>query len=292
MKCKTHSRYEGLRFPTSKCRICIRIFNMKHKKQVKDKIVGRPIRLNRQKLVVRPGKNYAEVIFIGDAHHGSPQFDKVRFLNMLKYCKDKKIYIVLMGDLLEMATRDSIGAGIYEQEFIGQSQYEQMLEWLKPLAKLGLILGLHTGNHEDRVYQKTGIDVSKAMARELEVPYLGNACWSQFRVGKQTYSIYSLHGRTGARFDGTALLAIERISTSFNADLVAMGHAHKCVSSSVVGQRVINGLVKEFKKWVVITGSFLKYDGGYAQVVGLPMSKLGSPKVKFMSDRHDLSVSW
>lgn len=261
-------------------------------KAIKDAIIGRPIRLNKRILVPKKGKDYAEVVFIGDVHDGSPQFDKPRFLKMLNYCRKNGLYVFLMGDLLEMATRDSIGAGIYEQDKIGQSQYEEMVEWLKPLAEKKLILGLLNGNHEDRVYKATGINVSKAFARELGVPYLGDACWNQFKVGKQTYSIYSLHGRTGSRFDGTALLALERLAVSFFADLVVMAHVHKLVSSSVLTQKVENGRVVEHKKYLVITGSYLRYDGGYGQTAGLPISKLGSPKIKFFSTKKDLFVSW
>lgn len=257
-----------------------------------DKIVGRPIRLNRQTLICKPNKNYAEVVFIGDVHFGSPQFDKPRFLAMLDYCLKHKLYVFLMGDLIELSTRESVGAGVYEQEFKGQSQYEQMIEWLSPLAKAKLILGLLNGNHEERAYKMAGIDVAKMMARELNVKYLGNACWNTFKVGKQRYSIYSLHGRTGSRFDGTALLALERISTSFFCDLIVMGHAHKMISSTVIMQKVIGNQVVEHKKTLLITGSYLKYDGGYAQTVGLPISKLGSPKIKFCADTKDIFVSW
>jgi len=256
-----------------------------------DKLKGRAIRLNRQVLTPKKGRNYAEVVFLGDSHFGSPQFDRERFLSMLNYCLKHRIYVFLMGDMIELATRHSVGGGVYEQEFNGQSQHEQMVEWLKPLAKKKLILGLHQGNHEERVYKESGVNISKAMSRELGIPYLGDACWNTFRVGKQVYSIYSLHGRTGSKFDGTALLALERLAAPFHADLVAMGHAHKCISSSVLMQVVKNHRVLEHKKHLLITGSYLKY-GGYAQTFGLPPSKLGSPKVKFMLDRHDISVSW
>jgi len=259
---------------------------------MKDKIIGRPIRLNKRSIDVKNGKNYAEVMFIGDVHLGSPQCDIGKFETMLNYCYKTNTPVYLMGDLIEMATRDSVGAGIYEQEFMGQNQYERMIEYLRPLARKNLLLGFLNGNHEDRVYQKTGIDVSKAMCRELGVPYLSNACWNLLRVGNQTYSIYLLHGRTGARFDGTALLALERISVSFHCDIVAMGHAHKIISSIVLMQAVKNGKVTEHKKHLFITGSYLKYDGSYAQTAGLPISKLGSPKVKFFSDRHDINLSW
>ena len=194
--------------------------------------------------------------------------------------------------LLETGTKNSVGAGVYEQECSVQTQHEQMVEWLRPLAEQQLILGSHIGNHEFRTYQESGVNITKAMCRELKVPYLGDACWSQFRVGKETYSVYSLHGRSNARFDGTALLAVERISTSFNCDILCHSHMHKCANSIVVIQRTRNGVVIEHKKHLLITGSYLRYDGGYASAVGLPISKLGSPKVKLFSSRHDISITW
>ena len=290
MTCPKHPKYQAIRQPACPCVICWKIYLSRNKAEIaelNDRIVGRPIRCNRQKLAIKRGKNYSEVLFIG-----SPQFDRERFLNMIKYAKQHSIYVLLMGDLIEMATRHSVGAGVYEQKSNGQSQFEQMVAWLKPLASKGLILGTHRGNHESRCYELTGVDISKAIARELDIPYLGDACWNTFAVNGQKYSIYSFHGRSGCRFDGTALLALERISVSFAADLVAMGHAHKAISSNILYQKTVNGVVKEFKKFLLITGSYLKYDRGYAQVVGLPISKLGSPKVKFFSDRHDLSISW
>jgi hypothetical protein len=259
---------------------------------MKDKLVGRPIRLNRQVLKVLRGEQSASVMFIGDVHYGSPQCDISRFVAMLKYCLTNKLYVLLMGDLLETATRHSVGAGVYEQTVSADSQFEQMVEWLKPLAEAKLILGIHTGNHEERTYKESGVNITKAMARELSVRYLGDACWNKFVVGKQTYTVYSLHGRTGCRFDGTALLAVERISTSFFADVVAHAHAHKAINSIVLMQKVVNGRVTEHKKHLIVTGSYLKYDHSYGQALGLPISKLGSPRVKFYSNRHDLLVSW
>lgn len=258
---------------------------------VKDGIVGRPIKCNRQILKITK-QNYAEVMFIGDTHLGSPQFDQPRFQKMIDFCLRRKIYVFLMGDLIEMATRYSIGSGVYEQAYPGQTQYEKMVEILMPLAEARLLLGLLQGNHEERSYKAIGINVAKAMARELKCPYLGDACWNTFKVGKQSYSIYSLHGRSGARFDGTALLALERLSASFFADLVVMGHMHKLIESTVLMQRIHRGKVVEHKKHLLITGSYLKYDGGYAQTMGLSPSKLGSPKAKFFADEHDIHITW
>lgn len=252
---------------------------------------GRPIRINKQILLPKKGKNYAEVVFIGDVHWGSQQCNKNKFLDMINYCYINGLYVFLMGDLIEMATRDSIGAGIYEQEFIGQNQVEDMIRILKPLATQKLILGLLQGNHEERVYKSTGINISRIMANVLDVPYLGDACWNLFKVKNQSYYVYTLHGRTNARYEGTALTALERLSSSFNADLVAMGHAHKLISSHIINQDVRNNCVIERKKFLLITGSYLSYDKSYAQTSGLNISKIGSPKVKFFSDKKDIHIS-
>jgi hypothetical protein len=265
---------------------------MKKKLDIKDGLVGRPIRLNQCLLLEGANKNYVEVMFISDVHFGSPQCDIKRFLANRDYCLENRIYVLLGGDLLETATRYSVGGGVYEQECSAQSQHEQIVEWIRPLAEHRLVLGAHIGNHEFRLYQESGVNITKAMCRELNFPYLGDACWSSFRVGSQTYSVYSMHGRSNARFDGTALLAVERISTSFYADLIAHGHMHKAINSIVVMQRTVNGQVTEHKKHLLVTGAYLKYDRSYGQALGLPISKLGSPKVKFFSDKHDISITW
>jgi len=248
------------------------------------------IRCNRKRLI--PKGDFADVIFLGDVHWGSPQCDKLKFQAMLDYCLKSKTYVFLMGDMVEMSTRDSVGSGVYEQEAPGGTQHEQMVEMLRPLAEKKLILGSLAGNHEERVYKSTGVNISKMLANQLGVTYLGDACWNEFRVGKQTYSFYSLHGRTGSRFDGTALLALERISTSFYADLVVMGHSHKCINSIVVMQKVVSGRVTEHKKHLLITGAYLRYDGGYGQTLGLPISKLGSPRVRFYASKKDIMITW
>jgi predicted phosphodiesterase len=256
-----------------------------------DKIVGRPIRLNLCKLIPKQN-SYAEVMFIGDLHWGSPQCDINRFLGNLNYCLANNVYVYLMGDLTETATRHSVGAGIYEQECIADKQHEDLIGWLQPLADKKLILGTHAGNHGDRVFKETGFNMEKALARELKVPYLGDACWSRFKVGKEAYTLYTLHGRTGSRFDGTALLALERISASFFADAIVMGHTHKCINSIVLMQRIVDRRVVEHKKHLIIAGHYVSYDRGYGQALGLPLSKLGSPKVKFFTNKHDILVSW
>ena len=72
-----------------------------------------------------------------------------------------------MGDLLECGTTGSIGDSVYHQKLNPQEQMEQMVDILMPLAKAELIIGLHNGNHCQRIANATSIDVAKMMANLL-----------------------------------------------------------------------------------------------------------------------------
>jgi hypothetical protein len=168
-----------------------------YRKEAVMKITNQPIRLNRVRL--QPNKDgVAEILFIGDIHLGHPNCEINRVKEMLNYAVKSHTYVLLMGDLLEASTRDSIGDGVYHQLINPQQQMEEMTEILRPLADEDLIIGLLQGNHENRISKLTSIDVSKVMADNLRVPYLGYACWNEIIVGKQKYSIYSSHGHGGA----------------------------------------------------------------------------------------------
>lgn len=153
------------------------------KNKGKDKLRGRPIRLNRQKLEVRKGKNYAEILFWGDVHFGYPTCDIDRAKAMLDYAIKKKIYLILMGDLIEAGLKDSIGDSMYRQTLNPDAQMWKMIDILTPAAKAGLIIGMHEGNHENRITKATSIDITKIMAKLIKVPYLGHSCWSLLSVG-------------------------------------------------------------------------------------------------------------
>lgn len=260
-------------------------------------IRGRPILCNKRVLELAPNKDYASVVFIGDTHLGSPECHEEKLYRMIKWCQDNDTYVFLMGDIVEAATRYSIGAGVYEQARTRfgtvTQQYEACLELLGTLANQGKILGMVSGNHEDRIAKATGFDITRALCRELKIRYLGSAGWNYWRVGNQGYRIYTLHGSSGSKYSYTKLKALVDISHSFEADLMAMGHVHECTNTIQLVQTFDKktGKIVERKKHILITGHYLKYEG-YAKAKGLPLTKLGSPKVKLFGSEHDIHVSW
>ena len=188
----------------------------------KDKQGGKIIRLNRARLDSN-GKGYAELLFFGDAHHGHPGCDIERAQGNIDYCVKKHIYVLGMGDYVEAGLRTSIGDSVYMQTLNPQEQMYFMLDMLKPLADAGLLIGLHIGNHEGRILKATSVNIASLMARMLNVPYLGYACWNLVYVGNQSYTIYSLHGSSGSRYVYTKLKALVDIAHNFDADILAMG---------------------------------------------------------------------
>jgi len=258
----------------------------------KDRQGGKVIRLNRKRLSFN-GKGYAEVVFLGDIHYGHPGCDVERVQKMIDYCLSKNIYVLGMGDYIEAGLRNSVGDSVYMQNLNPQEQMDFVLDVFKPLADAGLLIGLHIGNHEGRILKETSVNLASLIARMLGVPYLGYACWNIIYVGNQSYTIYSLHGSSGSRYVYTKLKALVDISHNFDADILAMGHVHELADEAILVQQVDKQrkMVIERKKYLLITGSYLKYDDSYAQEKGYPMGKLGSPKVKLFANKYDIHIS-
>ncbi len=256
--------------------------------------VGRPVKLNQKVLVPRKGKDYAEVVFFGDLHYGAPTCLLDKAQATLDYCLKNHIYVHLQGDMIECGLTNSVGDSVYMQKLNPQQQMDDVIDMLRPLAEAGLITGFHLGNHEARIMKTTSIDVAKIMCGILGVSYLHAACWNMFTVGKQKYSIYSLHGASGSRFIYTKLKAITDLSHYFpDASLVAMGHVHELSSVAIERQRVNmrNKTIEHRKQYLLLTGSYLGYHLSYGQALGYPPVKIGSPKVTFFANRNDIHIS-
>ena len=230
---------------------------------------------------------------MGDEHIGSKHYDKKTHHEILDWCEKENIPLILMGDELETATKDSIGAGVYEQEDIVQKQLENAVETYKPLADKGLILGNHIGNHEARVYNSAGANLSKILATMLNIEYLGVGAAHYFRVGNQRYTAYTCHGNSGARLPHTKIANVIKTANMVDVDIYAQGHVHQ-LSHHVQNYYSIDKSrkqVRESQKHYILTGSYLKHWGSYAQIANYEPARIGSPKVKMSGLEHQIRVS-
>jgi len=247
-------------------------------------------RVNVRTLKRKRGKDYAELIFFGDLHLGHPTCLKSeKAQEYIDYAKENGSYILLMGDLIECGLTNSVGDSVYTQKLNPQEQMEEIVNFLSPVKDQ--IIGSLEGNHCARVFKTSGINVGKIIAKDLGVPFLGMACWNVIKVGRQTYTIYALHGASGSRFIYTKLKAATDISHYFSADVIAHAHVHDLASHTIERQTIKDNEIVYTKTHILLTGHYLGYDESYAQAKGMPPSKIGSPTAKFYGSKRDVHFS-
>jgi len=230
---------------------------------------------------------------MGDEHIGSKFYDEEYHKEILDWCLENNSPIILMGDELECATRDSVGAGVYEQDEIIDKQIEHFYDLYRPLAEKGLILGQHMGNHEARVWKSSGVNLTKIMSRELGHKDFDIGKAHYIKVGDQGYTMYTAHGDSGARMPHTKIQAALRMSDMIDVEIYASGHVHQ-LSHHIRNFYDIDKrskTIKEKQKHFIITGSYLTHWGSYAHAKNYEPSRKGSPKVKLSGLEHRIRVS-
>jgi hypothetical protein len=252
-----------------------------------DKIPGRPVKLN----LVSTDEVEKKLVPIGDLHYGAPNCDVEKVKRELEYCRQSNAWILLMGDLFEAATRASVGAGVYEQVRTPQEQLDDLVDIFEPYADL--IIGSHIGNHEFRILKDDGVNMMKIFCKMLHIRYLGYSINHVLKVQGQRYVVYSTHGSSGATLRHTKIKKVLDIANWNNADLYLYAHTHS-IDTKTDEYRTYdskNKVMTTKKRYFCLTGSFLTYDGSYADMKNYQPEKTGVVKIKLFGDRHDIHIS-
>jgi len=244
----------------------------------------------------------AYIIPLSDLHIGSPGFDDKKFLGYRQWILDRpNAYCVINGDVLEMATKNSIG-NTYEA-LRPKQQKEMALKYLGPLAEQGKILAWIDGNHEHRTSKDTDEYIGEYLTQMLGIPsvYSPDGVLVFINVGysrrhnkdsRITYTLFMLHGWTGSRRVGGKANNLEDMSKSVMADCYIASHTHQKVTFSrrIVVPEARAKSIRYKKQVFVSAGSFLEWEG-YAVRKGYNPVTLGSPRLRLDGTRHDLHVS-
>jgi len=212
-------------------------------------------------------------------------------MKTLEYCRKSNAWILLMGDLFESATRYSIGAGVYEQTKNPQKQLDELTEIFEPYKDL--IIGSHSGNHEFRCLKEVGIDLMKIFCKSLGIRYLGYSINHILMVEKQRYIVFSTHGSSGATLRHTKIKKVLDIANWNDSDLYLYAHTHS-IDTKTDEHRSYDSKNKTMvtkKRYFALTGSFLTYDGSYADMKNYQPEKMGVIKAKLFGDIHDIHLS-
>ena len=148
------------------------------------------------------------------------------------------------------------------------------------------------GNHEERIFKHSGIDVTGTLAKMLGVPYGGYACFVYVKLNKQSYVIHAQHGCSGATMGHTKMNAVKKTALHTESDLYLYGHVHE-LGHSRVSKRYYNTKMKGIRtkhQHFILTGSFLGYEGGYAERKNMFPSELGFANVTLNGVKKEIQV--
>lgn len=226
-----------------------------------------------------------------DVHVGAKSCFKELFLKTVEFIdKTPNCYTVLGGDLLESATRQSVGLGIFEEEMHLTDQMRFVIKALKSLANKGKILGAITGNHELRPAYLNGWNPMEEISHNLEIPYLGYQGFILLNINGIEYKIFIHHGTGGGRTKGSKVNSAMRLNQVAIADLYISGHIHDNFSVSDAIFEIEDGHLVQKRRVYVAAGSFLQYFGGYPEMQLLAPSLPGTLLLEFSGSRKSINV--
>jgi UDP-2,3-diacylglucosamine pyrophosphatase LpxH len=200
----------------------------------------------------------AGLVPTGDWHWGHERCDTKGVREVLAQAEENQDAILLMGDLGDYGLSNSPGASVYEQLSNPQDQKDEIQQILEPYTDL--LVGLIAGNHEERIRKRTGFDISRELAGDLGVPYLGYGGVIRLVVGSKGFTIFAKHGKSGAATLGGKVAAIMKYRHLFpDADVYLMGHVHHLmyIPDEARAYNTRNKTVGKRRQHFILTGHLL-----------------------------------
>lgn len=233
-----------------------------------------------------------QLVPFGDVHFGDKSANLLRAKETIDWVQvHPYARLILMGDLLNSATKTSVGAAVFDESYQGQVQYDMMIELLEPVKNK--IYGSLLGNHEQRIVNTTGYNVIKMMSKELGHKYYGYGSFIKLNVSGKNYIIYATHGSSGATLPYTKIKKVLDMSSYIDADVYLYAHVHseQVHTQEVKRVNLRNRTIEKRKKFYVLTGHYLNYEDSYAEMKNMRPDKQGSPTVTFRGDKREIRVT-
>jgi predicted phosphodiesterase len=235
------------------------------------------------------GKNPQHIVLFGDLHYGSKEADIDLIDNTIKKIKrSKDTHVILTGDLIENASKFSVGSGVYDQVKNPNDQTWEIAKKLKPIASK--ILCGFRGNHCFRSMRDLGFDIGESIANYVGYDYIPYMGIIDLDMGKIKYRSFGWHGAGFSQSTPGRIKLLERQAETFTADFYFCGHTHDLADVQIPKRDIINGQFRDMFKHFILCGSALKYDNSYAEMYGYKMMKRGWPEVTLNNKQKEISV--
>ena len=241
---------------------------------------------------------YANIYTLADLHVGDSHTVYAEVERRIDEIKNDPYGLcVLNGDLMNTALKNSV-SDIYGELLKPMQQINHMVELLKPIA--GKIIGITTGNHENRVYRNDGIDIMRIACRELgiEDKYSPEGILIFLRFGTrnghdrhrgqnpaQWYTIYATHGSGGGRKEGAKAIRLADMASIVDADIYIHSHTHlpMLMKNRYYRSSPANCSASCVERLFVNTGAALDY-GGYGQSQEFKPASLSTPVIHLQAN--------
>lgn len=220
---------------------------------------------------------------ISDVHLGASEHMEKEWAEFCRHIEElPNAYIILGGDLINNATRNSV-SNVFEETMRPREQKKVIAEMLMPIRDR--ILCSVSGNHERRSGKDADDDPTYDIMCKLDLEHLyrENMAFVKLQIGKKdgdgmknpTYMLTVTHGAGGGMLTGGSVNRNERFGYVIDGmDCLIVGHTHKpfVTQPSKIKIDPFNNKVdiKPFK--VVSSSSWLNYGGYAAQKMLLPSS--------------------
>lgn len=247
---------------------------------------------------------HATLITVSDIHYGHKAVDYGRWLKLRDWIHDNPhVRWIFLGDMFDQAVTTSPGKSMMEQELSYDEAVTLALDDITVIA--GQCVGLHCGNHDERIAKALKIDHNpvRDIARQLDIPYLGYESYVRYVIKtynpkaksrryttQQEYIGYHHHGVGSGQTWGSFFNAMERLEKSNAADFIVMGHRHQKAAVQKTRRRVArDNRIEVTDVPLVGAGCFLKHESrSYAAEKGYAPSVLGAATIHMYVDKHSV----
>lgn len=250
---------------------------------------------------------HANVYTLADLHIGDPHSIPTEITRRLQEAaQDPYGLVILNGDLLNTALRHSV-SDVYGELMSPMQQLQELVDMLRPIRDK--IIGVTTGNHENRIYKSDGIDIMRMACRELGIVdrYAPEGILIFLRFGmraaktqhpkesrnpRQWYTIYSTHGSGGGRKEGAKAIRLADMAAAVDADCYIHSHTHlpMIMKQSFFRADASNCCAKPVEKLFVNTGAALDY-GGYGQAQEFKPASFSTPVIHLEAKDKRMSAT-
>ena len=238
---------------------------------------------------------------ISDVHLGASEHMEREWDDFCRKIEElPNAYIILGGDLINNATRNSV-SNVFEETMRPREQKKLIAEMLMPIRDR--ILCSVSGNHERRSGKDADDDPTYDIMCKLDLEHLyrENMAFVKLQIGNKegngyknpTYMLTVTHGAGGGMLTGGSVNRNERFGYVVDGmDCLIVGHTHKpfVTQPSKIKIDPFNNKVdiKPFK--VVSSSSWLNYGGYAAQKMLLPSSH-APQTITLCGNRKDIKVT-